>query len=100
MSEEPTPPYGIGGLLRELHAELAEIIGCSDHPESAPGERGSDLQVYRNLVALAPFANPEHLPPLKRNLDGSRAARIPPRVPPRTPPRGIPLGVPHRRGHR
>ena len=66
--------------------------------------RATDLDVLRSYAALAPFADPTRLPPLRRHRDGSpvedrpgrrlTAVRTPPRGVPvtRTPARGMPWG--------
>jgi hypothetical protein len=78
--------------LDALALEVADIAHRVNEARTAcrcDDGRGSDLQVLVNFAALAPFADPELLPPLHRDLQGRRATRQPP-VFTRTPPRGIP----------
>lgn len=91
--------------LDALALEVADIARRVDEARTAcrcDDGRGSDLQVLINFAALAPFADPELLPPLLRDLQGRRATRRPP-VFTRTPPRGISVintprrGIPHPR---
>jgi hypothetical protein len=78
--------------LDALALEVADIARRIDQARAAcrcDDGRGSDIQVLLNYAALAPFANPELLPPLLRDLQGRRATRRPP-VFTRTLQRGIP----------
>jgi hypothetical protein len=94
--------------LDALALEVADVARRVDQARAAcrcDDGRGSDIQVLLNYAALAPFANPELLPPLLRDLQGRRATRRP-SVLTRTPPRGISVirtpqrGIPHPRDPR
>lgn len=84
-------------LLDQLAAEVASLAqrvqdALTAQPASVSdeGKRGSDLQALRNLIALAPFANPRLLPLLRRHVRAPRPTLRPLPPPPPTPPRGIP----------